>query len=176
MAAAAGSRPAAGGGGQLPAAPAEVARFFADVRTALERHPSLCGGGGVGAAFLFRIREPPLAWRVDLRSAPGSVRQVDGSVAAAGLDCDCVIEYRAAGDLAAINAGKLDLRKALILQRLKISGNLKALQRFHEGMVRARHRAAPPRRHAASLHPPRLHVVGRCWQWRLHGLLPLPAV
>ena len=40
MAAAAGSRPAAGGGGQLPAAPAEVARFFADVRTALERHPS----------------------------------------------------------------------------------------------------------------------------------------
>ena len=98
------------GGHLLPAAPADVARFFSDVRTALERHPALCGGGqgGVGAAFSFRIREPPLAWRVDLRSAPGSVRQVDGSAAgAAGADCDCVIEYRATGDLAAINAGKL---------------------------------------------------------------------
>lgn len=142
MAAAAGVPPGGVGGGggggrqHLSAAPAEVARFFADVRTALERHPSLCGAGGVGAAFLFRIREPPLAWRVDLRSAPGGVRQLpDGG---AGQDCDCVIEYRAAGDLAAINAGRLDLRKALILQRLKISGNLKALQRFHESMVRAR--------------------------------------
>ena len=168
MAAAAG-RPAAGGGGQLPAAPAEVARFFADVRTALERHPSLCGGG----AFLFRIREPPLAWRVDLRSAPGSVRQVDGSAAAAGLDCDCVIEYRAAGDLAAINAGKLDLRKALIMQRLKISGNLKALQRFHESMVRAHRRAAPrraaPRRAAprrAATRFARALPAGRCQEAR----------
>ena len=127
---------ASGAGALLPAAPAEVSRFFSDVSTALERHPALCGGPpGVGAAFLFRVREPLLAWRIDLRSAPGSVRQVDGG-AGAGADCDCVIEYRAAGDLAAINAGRLDLRKALILGRLKITGNLKALQRFHESMVR----------------------------------------
>lgn len=101
------------------AAPAEVGKFFADIASALARHPELVAQ--VGGLFHFIIKGPTPAatfsYLVNLKHAPGGV--TPGALPR-GTTADCSIEYSSAASFVAINAGKLDLKQALIMRRLKV--------------------------------------------------------
>jgi predicted unusual protein kinase regulating ubiquinone biosynthesis (AarF/ABC1/UbiB family) len=137
-----GGAAAAGAGAAASSGPsAEVQKFFADVKAAIKKHPSLVAE--IAGIFCFVIKgagakgnDIAFCFTVDLKNQPGDVIQSLAPTKAA----DTTLEYKTAADFLAINAGKLDLKRAIFSGRLKIGGNVKALQRMHECMESAKKR------------------------------------
>jgi hypothetical protein len=96
----------------------ELIKFFTDVKAAVRKHPSLVEQ--IGGVFHFMVKGPPaISYVVDLKNAPGDVYASLPSKAA-----DCTIEYKTVADFVAINAGKLDLKRAIFTGKLKVGATL----------------------------------------------------
>jgi len=112
------ARPAAPAG----AAPLEItsADVFVGIEDHIARHPELVNA--VGKTFAFKLSAPESAWTLDLKNAPGGVKQGASAV-------DCTLDL-ADADFMAMTSGKADPMKLYMGGKLKISGDLMASQKL----------------------------------------------
>lgn len=105
-----------------------LASLRLQVQAAIRKHPTLTE---VAAVFQFVIRGSS-DFVVDLKRPPGGVRR---GVAA---QADTTLTYASEKDFLDLNAGKVNVTKAIILQRLKVTGNMKVLQRLFAALDAAK--------------------------------------
>jgi len=112
----------AGAAASTQSASAEItsADVFVGIEDHIARHPEIINA--VGKTFAFKLSSPDSAWTLDLKNAPGGVKQGAGTV-------DCTLDL-ADADFMAMTSGKADPMKLYMGGKLKISGDLMASQKL----------------------------------------------
>ncbi|MCC6523422.1 MAG: SDR family NAD(P)-dependent oxidoreductase [Polyangiaceae bacterium] len=106
---------------RAPAGGAKAAALFAALGKRLAAEPGLAKD--IGAAIAFKVTAPAAAYTVDLRTAPGSVK--DGAASDAGATLTL-----ADADLAALAAGSAAAQDLFQRGRLRVDGDVRLAQKL----------------------------------------------